>query len=726
MVGPSVRGTHHLRVVHSPDGEPEGTLVWPFDRQALATRLEAFDIARRAPARGVAPGLSRLPGRAHSQSPTGTTRAEAMETVEGFGRELFDLLMPEAIGRCYNRSAAIAKERGKGLRLRLRIEAPNLAALPWEFIFDRSTRPGAYLGLSPLTPITRYLQVERPPGRMHVEPPLRILGMVALPNDLQRLAASRERGQMETAIKHLTDTNHVKLDWVEGGTRRDLQRKLRPNEGPWHVFHFIGHGAFDEESGEGLLVMTDDEGNSDPVSATTVAGLLGGHPTLRMAVFNSCEGSLGDPDDAFSSTAAIVVRQGLPAVVAMQYEITDRAAIEFSRAFYDWLADKYPVDMAVTEARKAILNHWDQNTVEWGTPVLHMRAPDGELFEIDVPSAVFQPKGEAAPAPAQPDPTPGVPSMDDLISHVLPESSRDKEQVRRGLITLRKKVKRFWVDGALASMLERSPLIELELELLRAAVASPFGDEPSGSVEILPPDQKIADVFDEEGGSLLILGEPGAGKTTTLLALCSELLKRVEGQPELPVPIVVNLIGWAGQPLDEWLAAELSSKYTIPKRITRRCLSDRRLLPLMDGLDEVGAATREACVGAINHFAAGDLSIGAVVSSRYKEYTELASRLRLNSAVRLRQLTREQVAEHVRERGPRLEGLRDVLRRDSALQIEARSPLMLGIMERAYSDLPPGQLDAGGAETAEARRQHILDTYVDRMFQRQGEGVRSV
>ena len=64
----------------------------------------------------------------------------------------------------------------------------------------------------------------------------------------------------------------------------------------------------------------------------------------------------------------------MPAVVAMQYEITDGAAIEFSRDFYEALADSLPVDAAVTEARAAVSM---DSMLEWGTPVLYMRSPDG-------------------------------------------------------------------------------------------------------------------------------------------------------------------------------------------------------------------------------------------------------------------------------------------------------------------------------------------------------------
>src|SRR5260370_33430474 len=162
--------------------------------------------------------------------------------------------------------------------------------------------------------------------------------------------------------------------------------------GPWHIFHFIGHGSFDAHNDEGLIVLEDDEGKADLLSATHLGRLLTDHGSLRLVVLNSCEGARASERDIFSSTATILVRRGIPAILAMQYEITDRAAIELSRAFYEALADGLPVDMAVCEARKAV-SLGMKHTLEWGTPVLYMRSPDRLLFElVEKPSRLHQPK----------------------------------------------------------------------------------------------------------------------------------------------------------------------------------------------------------------------------------------------------------------------------------------------------------------------------------------------
>ena len=149
--------------------------------------------------------------------------------------------------------------------------------------------------------------------------------------------------------------------------------------------------------------------------------------------------------------------------------------------------------------------------------------------------------------------------------------------------------------------------------------------------------------------------------------------------------------------LVEWLVTELSTKYQIPKRIGRPWLENNRLLPLLDGLDEVQEEDQTACVEAINQFGAEYGLSGLVVCSRVAEYTSLPVRLKLNGAIRLQPLTLEQVYDYLEVAGSRLEALRMALEADDSLQALAQTPLTLGIMTLAYQNLPPKAL-AGQVE----------------------------
>ena len=97
-------------------------------------------------------------------------------------------------------------------------------------------------------------------------------------------------------------------------------------------------------------------------------------------VLNACEGGRGSPEDPYGGAAQALVRAQIPAVIAMQFEISDAAASLFAREFYGALADGFPVDASLGEARKAMFA--DPHSVEWGTPVLYTLARDGHLFDL--------------------------------------------------------------------------------------------------------------------------------------------------------------------------------------------------------------------------------------------------------------------------------------------------------------------------------------------------------
>ncbi|HEY7358208.1 MAG TPA: tetratricopeptide repeat protein, partial [Ktedonobacterales bacterium] len=142
-----------------------------------------------------------------------------------------------------------------------------------------------------------------------------------------------------------------------------------------------------------------EQGQTQLLSATQLTRLLADHRSLRLALLNACEGARSGEKDIFSSTAATLAHGGIPAVLAMQHAITDRAAIQLTRTFYSALANGLPVDQAVSEVRKAISVDTPKS-LEWGTPVLYLRSPDGILFRLAAAAAPA-----AAPVPPPPPPS---------------------------------------------------------------------------------------------------------------------------------------------------------------------------------------------------------------------------------------------------------------------------------------------------------------------------------
>ena len=181
----------------------------------------------------------------------------------------------------------------------------------------------------------------------------------------------------------------LELHWVAGQSALDLQRTLR--NGPWHILHFIGHGGFDSQRDEGFLALASTGDHYEPLYASTLVRLLAAQrANLRLVLLNACEGARAGKLDIFSSTAAVLVASGPPAVLAMQYAITDGAAMQFAQTFYESLADNWPIDAAVAEARNAMTLR-DRHSLEWGTPVLFLRSEDGQLFDLSAEGGVPNP-----------------------------------------------------------------------------------------------------------------------------------------------------------------------------------------------------------------------------------------------------------------------------------------------------------------------------------------------
>lgn len=301
-----------------------------------------------------------------------------MQKMRIFGQKLFEAAFSGNVRDKFRESLSVASRNQKGLRIRLRIaDVPELANMPWEFMYDESQ--SRFLTLSIETPLVRYLDIPRDIQPLTITPPLQILVVISAPKDFPTLNVQHEWDNLQEALARLEARGLVKLTRLRKPTLQALQHQLR--KGKYHIFHFIGHGIFSEQKQDGQLLFENELRSGDPVSGRDLGILLHDHKQLRLAVLNSCEGARTSMEDQFSGTAQSLMLQGIPAVIAMQFRITDIAAITLAREFYAALADSYPVDAALTEARKAIKTH--DNELEWGTPVLYMRAPDGQIFDIE-------------------------------------------------------------------------------------------------------------------------------------------------------------------------------------------------------------------------------------------------------------------------------------------------------------------------------------------------------
>jgi len=297
--------------------------------------------------------------------------------AQELGAALFGAVFEGQVETALRRSLDKAREKDKGLRIRLHlVDVPDLAELPWEVLYDPVL--DQFMGLSLDTPIVRYLGLPEPIEALAVKPPLRVLVVISSPINRPELDVDREWSKLVQGLGGEEEGDLVVLERLEEATLGALQKRLR--RGEYHVFHFIGHGGFDAAAQDGVLALEDEKGMQRLVRGQALGTLLHDERTLRLAMLNACEGARASASDPFAGTAQSLVRRQIPAVIAMQFEISDKAAMILAGEFYTALADGYPVDAALTEARKAIYLQGDEKA--WGTPVLYMRSPDGRIFDL--------------------------------------------------------------------------------------------------------------------------------------------------------------------------------------------------------------------------------------------------------------------------------------------------------------------------------------------------------
>jgi len=304
-------------------------------------------------------------------------RGLTKEEAEKRGKELFEAVFKEDLVRSLERSLG---DRGN-VRLRFFLEeTPELAQLPWEYLYDDHYGP---LALHQGTPIVRFLGSRQPTEPLAVDPPLRILVVVANPKlpGYDALDVEGEMSRMEAALHELERNGLVWVDYVQKATLGGFMDEISRDK--YHVLHFIGHGS--QERGGSLLFE-----KGQYIDAETLRVHLRDRRSLRIAVLNTCHGAQASSGDPFTGVAQSLIGAGVPAVVAMQFAISDEAAKDFAKGFYRSLANDNPIDAALADARKSILGGWTERNqegkiepVEWGTPVLFLRSDeDSRLLSV--------------------------------------------------------------------------------------------------------------------------------------------------------------------------------------------------------------------------------------------------------------------------------------------------------------------------------------------------------
>jgi hypothetical protein len=293
------------------------------------------------------------------------------------GALLFDWAFPAAIRTQLRVAWDQAQRAGEGLRLRLSVDAPELAAWPWELLYD--TDRGYTFATSATTPLVRFYDRADRFGAVTetgTELPIELLLVLPTTSDLDLALERRNVEQVAEATE-----GALRVRTLEGRvTRADLADALLL--GDYRILHFGGHGGFID--GRGFLGLNEPDGAADCLDGEALARLVVNYRSIRLAVLNACDTGQTDDGRAFTGLGPQLVAAGIPAVIAMQSPISDKAAATFAREFYKRLCvgdEAGQVDVALAYAR-SMLSVLHPGSRSWAAPVLFTHAPDGVIFSV--------------------------------------------------------------------------------------------------------------------------------------------------------------------------------------------------------------------------------------------------------------------------------------------------------------------------------------------------------
>jgi MFS family permease len=565
--------------------------------------------------------------------------------------------------------------------------------------------------------------------------------LILASNPRRDLSLYREVSDLTDALQRF---GKFELRFGFDASPEDLQRKI--SEHRPQIVHFCGHGA-----GEDGLVFQNEGGQEQLVSTETLARVFKIFANeINCAILNACE----------SDRQAIAIAEHINYAIGMRQAILDEAAHCFTVGFYEGLATGSSIEQAYALGCLAI-KIWEERSPH-STRSRQYRKLEyvgGTLEPVDPPLAEdIKPVLRTKSSLSTSNLTLPVPSLSlspsrqqEFTEFIKQEIDRKDYKVQAraayenfGLYSaqntsengvqltiaehkqrqiLLDKVKQFWIEGFLKPSLLNFPDLRLDLKARPDAIADLLVGFEALSVELDPSYDKLrpTQIYQEigQGRTLLMLGEPGAGKTIALLQLAQRLIKRSEQNLSLPIPVVFNLSSWARErkAFVNWIIDELREKYQVPKALSEPWILQQQLIFLLDGLDEVKEEHRNDCVRALNDFIELFPQTEVAVCSRGKDYEALTERLQISSALCLQPLSSEQVYLALDKVGGPLAGLKMLLKNDVELEKFAQTPLILNFMSVAYQGWSVEKLMQELRSTSN-RSQHLFDTYIYRRLDR--------
>ena len=502
----------------------------------------------------------------------------------------------------------------------------------------------------------------------------------------------QERKNISRSFRRLAKQGNV-VHLSEGGSStEDVFEIFREYNQQINIFHYGGH------AGGSHLDLETEEGGSQKAYVQGLALLLGEQKSLKLVFLNGC---------ATREQVDVLLENGVPSVIATSVQVQDRMATLFATQFYANLSDHNSISESFDRASAFISTKYKE-----GKDIV--RYTGLKRWMYDKPASEYW--GLYVNEDAE-----------NILDWRIPRLNQTQLQDRKNREVLLNKIRQFWIDGVLYRSLIGNVIIHLDKELRQDMVNHPWEEViklPKNNHKNQRSEVSILEHFDNADRLLLILGEPGSGKTITMLQLAEKLIILAGQDHSLPIPIILNLSTWDKTlPVKDWLNHELSHRYQIPKRVTGRWLYQHRLLFMLDGLDEVAEADRAACVVMINDLTKDHGSAGLVVCSRMKEYELLQEKINLHQAIIIKPLEIDQLWTYFNQlNDPAVNIFSKTIFSTDKLLTLANNPLFLNVMISTFANDPSDlkKIDSGNVSES---RSKLMGAYTQHVMERKGTRI---
>jgi hypothetical protein len=314
------------------------------------------------------------------------------------GKELFQCLLPtEQMRFLYFQAQESASREGEPVHLELRFDkdALELAACPWELLYDEESKDDFLVG-GGIATLARYILFDATPPDPIAPENLRVLliSPQAATEDYPPLPHA-DLQAMRLGLQQASNKGVVAVEELDPRTFDRLKARMERDRP--QIIHFDGHGvfgrlcrcgaitqsssssackkcgqAFIDQEPEGYLIFDGAGGNPDPVSARDFAGAMGRGRDVLLVVLSACGSCRAEGETLFNGVAQRLIASAVPAVVATHFPIRADKAADMTEQLYRQIASGESLAAAVSSCRTGMRRGGDQ----WYRPVLYLRSKD--------------------------------------------------------------------------------------------------------------------------------------------------------------------------------------------------------------------------------------------------------------------------------------------------------------------------------------------------------------